>query len=380
MDRQQSKRRVLNVRVDGKFGGTEELVFQYLQRVSSDRFEMHLACLVQEGPLAKRAKEIGSPVHIVPMQSKFDLSAVKTLTGLVKRVGFELLCCYGIRADLVGSIAARRSGIPWISQVPNLIHHDYASCLKGRFFYWVDRWLLRSARAVIHCAKFTQPFLSSGPFPVRNLVYIPNGIDLENYQRDSILPADMTAFGMPKRARVVLSVGRLESVKGHRYMISAFSRITTKFPDVHLAIAGRGALEKELKAMVTRLGLLERVHFLGFRQDVPQLLKAASLFVNPSVHEGLPFAVMEAMAMQVPIVATRVGGHPELLTPWAEAQLVRAKDPGALAKSMAHVLNHQDDYFRRATEGRSWVEQHFQWSQIIPRLENEIEQIIQASH
>jgi glycosyltransferase involved in cell wall biosynthesis len=172
---------------------------------------------------------------------------------------------------------------------------------------------------------------------------IPNGIPLRTGARDrvrrelSIAPGEL----------LIVSVGNLYPVKGHAVLIDALATLRDR-AGWRLAIAGRGEEEPRLRAQAAAAGIGERVHLLGFRDDVADIFAAGDLFAMPSLSEGLPLALVEAMSFGLPVVISRVGGVPEVVTNDVEGLLVPPSDPGALALAIRSLL---DDPARRSRQG-----------------------------
>lgn len=194
--------------------------------------------------------------------------------------------------------------------------------------------------------------------PAAKVCVIRNGVDLTRFvpgPRD----AARRTLGLPRGARVVGTVGRLDPVKDHASLVDAFAELASAFPDAVLAIAGDGPAGPELAARVARLGLGERVRLLGERDDVPRVLRALDVFVLPSVAEGMSNTLLEAMATGLPVVATRVGGNPELVDDGVTGLLVPRRAPRALAAAIARYLDDPHLAALHGKAGRQRAEERF---------------------
>jgi sugar transferase (PEP-CTERM/EpsH1 system associated) len=185
--------------------------------------------------------------------------------------------------------------------------------------------------------------------PARKVTTIVNGVDLARFGHGDRRAA-RTQLGLPADATIVGTVGRLDPVKDHAGLLRAFAELTALHPDALLLIAGDGPCRDELAGLAFSLGLGERVRLLGNCRDVPGVLAALDLFVLPSIAEGMSNTVLEAMASGLPVVATRVGGNPELVEEHVTGRLIRSRDPRALAEAMAVYL---DDPHVRAVHGKA---------------------------
>lgn len=172
--------------------------------------------------------------------------------------------------------------------------------------------------------------------PKDRIKYIPNGVPCEGGGRRELVREEL---GLTSEMRLALAIGSLYPVKGHRILIEALGALRERHPQLHVAIAGRGGEERALREQVEGLGLTDRVHLLGLRSDVPNLLAAADLFVMPSLNEGLPMALLEAMCASKIVIASSVGAIPAVLKSGELGILVPPGDHAALAEeAVDHVL------------------------------------------
>lgn len=174
-------------------------------------------------------------------------------------------------------------------------------------------------------------------------------------------------LGLPTDALVVGCLGRLEEVKGFTYLIEAAALLRESSPQLVVAIAGQGALREQLEAKAQALGVTDRVVFLGFLLDVNPVLDALDLFALPSLCEALPFALLEAMAHELPAVGTTVGGVPEVIVPYETGMLVPPRDPKALAAALKPLIESAELRERLGKAGRERVCRHFQESEMVSK-------------
>jgi sugar transferase (PEP-CTERM/EpsH1 system associated) len=185
--------------------------------------------------------------------------------------------------------------------------------------------------------------------PARKVTTIRNGVDVERFGRHDRAAA-RRALGLDDHWVVTGTVGRLDPIKGQRGLIQAFATVAARCREARLVVAGDGPCRGELEGTVAALGLGDRVQLLGARRDVPVVLAALDVFVLPSIGEGMSNTVLEAMASGLPVVATRVGGNPELVEPGVNGCLVPAGDERALAEAIAM---YGDDAHLRTLHGKA---------------------------
>lgn len=247
------------------------------------------------------------------------------------------------REDFDGARAARAAGTPAVVQT---LHYPW---LMGSPKHRVP--LFRSLGAVDHVITVSQAQRRTYErigVPAASMTTVPNGIRPRGPGpgRD----AARAALGLGPDQPVVLSVGRLTVMKGHVHLLDAVPGLVRRFPDLAVVVLGRGHLESRLRAQAEALGVQDAVHLTGQRSDARQLLDAADVFVLPSLHEGMPLVLLEAMDAGLPVVATRVIGSEEVVVEGETGLLVRPRDAGALEVALAELLA---DPHRRAELGRN---------------------------
>jgi glycosyltransferase involved in cell wall biosynthesis len=266
-------------------------------------------------------------------------------------------------ANLLGRIAARRAGVRTIVAGVRVAEHTARWHLRlDRVTQrWVDRYVCVSQAVAEFSAK-------RAGLPPEKLLVIPNGIDLDKYPARQ--PADLRAFGIAAGRRAVTFVGRLDPQKGVDWLMATAPRWLAKLPDCDLLLVGNGPLRPSLEAAGRAAGIADRVHFAGWRADVPEILAASSLLVLPSLWEGMPNVVLEAMASRLPVVASDVEGVRELLGPNAARQTVAHGDSRMLAEAIVGLM--LDPALSSATgmENRRRAEQCFGIARMVKAYED----------
>ncbi|MBM3223808.1 MAG: glycosyltransferase family 4 protein, partial [Candidatus Tectomicrobia bacterium] len=196
--------------------------------------------------------------------------------------------------------------------------------------------------------------------PPQRVQTVYSGVDLQRFQA---VPAAPPLF--PMGTRVIGTVGHLAGQKGQRYLLEAFALLTRTEPEIGLVIAGDGALRGPLEAQAAALGITHQVCFTGFRRDILELTQSFDLFVFASYLEGLGTAILDAMALGKPVVATRAGGIPEAVQEGVTGLLVPPRDPSALAEALRYCLRHPVQARRFGEAGRARVERSFTVEQMV---------------
>ncbi|MDH4179194.1 MAG: glycosyltransferase, partial [Armatimonadota bacterium] len=246
------------------------------------------------------------------------------------------------KANFYGYLALRNLPVPLIAT-----NHGYEQQgLRLALYQFLDSRLLRRMDAIVAVAESVAEAMARRGIPRDRVTIIRNGLDPQAFVSPSLSPerkrqlrADL---GVPDGRRIIGCVGRLEHQKGYDVLLIAFARLLAEAPDLHLVIVGDGSLRDVLGAQARELGVTDHVTFAGVRPDVTSILRVFSLFVSSSRSEGMPMAVLEAAALELPIVATAVGDVPYLIEDDLTGNLAPPGDPAALARAIDGVLGQPD--------------------------------------
>jgi starch synthase (maltosyl-transferring) len=265
---------------------------------------------------------------------------------------------------------AARMAAPWAGRPrPKVIGGIRVAERRRRWHLTLDRWTSRLAEGEVCVSRGVLAFSRDvGRLDPSRLTVIPNGIDPAPI--DAADPVPRAAIGVPDDAHLALFVGRLDPQKGLPDLLDAAERVLPRRPDWHLALVGDGPERgRILEALATRDALSGRIHWLGHRDDVPGLLKAADVLVLPSLWEGMPNVILEAMAARRAVVATAVEGTEDLVIPGRTGWLVPPRDPDALAHALDEAANDPDRRRRFGEAGRARVEREFSLDAVVEAYE-----------
>ncbi len=331
--------------------GTENQLALLLDRFDPARIRPSLVFLREPPPDAPRTGAPATVLGVRRLAAPGGMAAVLRLRRLLRRERAGVVVTFFRDANLVGTAAARLAGVPVVSTRRNLGYWQTPGEIR------LLRILNRGAALIAVNAEAvrTHTLRSEGVSSGRVRV-VPNAVDLERFRPVSAAEraARRERLGLPGDGVLLGCVANLRPVKGHDVLLRAFAAMDTG--PARLALAGTGELEGALRRRSGELGVADRVHFLGSRGDVPALLSAFDLVVSASLSEGLSNAILEAMAAGLPVVATAVGGNPELVVPGETGELVPAEDPPALARALAGLVADREGRERRGREGRARAE------------------------
>lgn len=331
--RVQSPLRIMQITDDLGVGGLERVISLLARHLDRTRFEPSVLCLRAGGEFADELKAEGVPVHVLPWSiERPDYLAFLKVAEVLRAERIDVIHTHNTGPFFHGALGATLAG------VRTHIHTDHARPFPDRVRWMVAEHLLSHlAYRVVGVSDHTTGNLARYErIPRERLVTIPNGIEL---RPPTVGRLEMRAsLGIPADAPVVGTAGRITEQKGLEFLIQAALLLRPAFPDLRIVLVGDGHERTALEEQARRIGVADRVHFLGVRMDIPDLLGAFDLYALPSRWEGLPMAVLEAMAAGLPVVASAVGGLPTAIRHGREGVLVPPEDATALAGALEQVL------------------------------------------
>ena len=351
--------------------GAEKQMVLLAKGLPRDRFQVEVAALTRLGPLKTELDEAGVPVTLIGKRHKVDPMALGRLIRFLKEKQFDVVQTWIYAADTYGRVAAHRA------RVPVVVTSEMAVDLwKSQSELLIDRFLSRWTDRVVGNSNAVVAFYSQAGIPPSKLAMIHSGIDDE--EPPEVDPAEVRAsLGLPTNAPMLMFVGRLAEQKGVDTLLSALDLLQHVRPDVCSLIVGEGPLRGRLEETALAFRLLEdrKVSFLGHRDDVPRLLAASDLLVLPSLYEGLPNVVLEAMRFRKPVVATAAPGTTEVVEDGRTGLLVPLKNPPALTQAIRRVIEDPELARALGQGGRERVEAEFGVERMVERFATLYEQL-----
>jgi glycosyltransferase involved in cell wall biosynthesis len=350
--------------------GAEKQMVLLARGLPRERFRVAVAALTRLGPLAAELEAAGVPVTLIGKRHKADPLAFGRLVRLLRDGRYDVLQTWIFAASSYGRVAARRVGVPVVVTAEMAV-----DLWKTRAHLALDRRLARWTDRVVGNSRAVVDFYRRAGVPAERLACIPSGIGAEEPPAGD--PAAVRAeVGVPVDAPLVLYVGRLAAQKGVEDLIAALDLLQHVRPVLRSLIVGAGPLRGRLEERARAFRLLGgAVRFLGHRDDVPRLLAAADVLVLPSLYEGLPNVVLEAMRFRKPVVATAAPGTTEVVVDGQTGLLVPVRQPTALAQAIRTVIDDPALARRLGEAGRARVEAEFRVETMVAQFAEMYEEL-----
>jgi glycosyltransferase involved in cell wall biosynthesis len=352
---------VLQLLATGGIGGAQESYTGLLLRLDRSAYEVR-ALSLSSGSAVQRLRRLGLEVEVIDEAD--DGAAARELTAYLVRNEIDLLHAHMYRAEVVGARAAVAAGTAVVMATVHSSRVRSAEDIAtlAALTPVMDRLIVPSASIV---AKVRAEGRGGASFSV-----IPNGVDLARFDLP-VACALRREFGIPGGAPLLGVVARLEPEKGHRYLVEAMPAILRGAPETWLVIVGEGSLDGELRSLASALPApaRDRVIFTGRREDVAAITAEIDVAVLPSLREAQGISILEAMARRKPVVASAVGGIPEVLTNGLDGLLVQAADPAALAEACICLACSPQLRARMGEAGRATVEARFSLDAMVRQIE-----------
>ncbi len=340
-------------------GGAEQVVIRLASSLDRRRFRPVIFCLNEAGVFAPQATQAGIDVVALEKRGPVDLGAVFRLAGLLRTYHIQVLHTHLWGANLWGRLAARLAGVPTVITTEHNV-----DTWKRWYHFAIDRVLVGGTTQLVAVSQQVRQFYESRGVGRGRWQVIYNGVDTSaaSVRRRS---GAYDTLGIKPGDRVVGLIGRLVPAKAPQVFLDAVAQAAQQVPTLKALIIGDGPLRQDVEAQVRRLGLAERVLLTGTRTDIRELLAGMDAVVFSSEREGLSMAMLEAMAAGVPVVATRVGGTPELIESGVNGLLVSPSSPQELAEGLAALLRDPERSTAISRAARKRIEERFALSAMV---------------
>jgi len=298
----------------------------------------------------ERARRRGLSVRMVHCKGRADWRAVRQIEEYIQEDAVDLVHTHGYKADLYGYLAAWRCHKPVVATCHNWVGGTAALGIYNH----LDRMVLKKFNALAAVSDAVAHRLLAFGVPTEKIKTIANGIDVTAFERAQPLPLLKAEDGT-----VVGIVARLDLQKGFEYLLRAARDLCKTTPDLKIVIVGEGPDREKIEEMIEQYGLQSNVILAGQQSNMPAVYAAMDIFVLPSLNEGLPMTVLEAMAASKPVIASRVGAIPSVIKDGENGLLVAAKDSEGLRNAIANLLSDPERRRRLGDQAHAWVSQNY---------------------
>lgn len=372
---------VLHTRVvTGQGGGPEKTI------LNSPRFLEKLGyrsiCAYMRSPqdqefenIRARAQDANAPLIEVDDRGPLDFHIFKTYLEICRRENVAIWHSHDYKSNLIGLWVRRY----WSMKLVTTAHGWVENTWRTPVYYAIDRWCQRRYDRVICVSDDLHQACIRHGIREDRCIFIPNAIDTSEFRRRTIKREAKRSLGFSESCTVIGAVGRLSPEKGFDVLISAFAEIAKSRPNCMLVIAGEGSDRSRLESLAVKLGVFEKVRFLGYRRDTKELYEAFDVFVLSSYREGLPNVLLEAMSLETPVVATRIAGVPKVVAHEDNGLLVNPGEPSQMAISINRLLESSQLQETLARAARTTIEARFSFHRRMERVASVYDSLMGAS-
>jgi glycosyltransferase involved in cell wall biosynthesis len=362
-------------------GGMKNHLLSLLTHSDQEMFEPVIAC--PGGTMADEITSLGFKVVPLPIRGELsplnDWLAMRRLAAVLKNEQITILHAHSSKAGFIGRIAARLARTPVVFMTAhNSIFYEEWPFWKKAILAFAERFLSRYTDRIITVSEaLRQELIKKEGLNHLQVLTIHNGIETEYFNPPGERRFILRSLGLSPAEQVVGTVARLAPQKGITYFLKAASLLIRDYK-VNFVIIGEGPLRQQLEAEAASLGLKQRVVFAGERHDIPAILIAFDVFVLPSLTEGFPLTILEALAAARPVVATRAGGIPEIIQDKTTGLLVEPADPTGLALAVATLLTNRQKAMVMGQTGQIRVKEKFTAAGMVRKVEEEYKKVLLA--
>jgi len=355
--------------VNGAGGGPDKTILNSPRFLRDQGYSMLCAYLRDPADphftqIENRARQWDAPLVAVDDTGPLDWRVLKRVTALCKEHRPAIWHGHDYKTNLLGLLVRRTVPMRLITTVHGWVKHTW----KTPLYYAIDRQCLPRYDQVICVSQDLYEECLARGVPTHKCWHIPNAIDTQEFSRRRSPMASKQAHGVADNRLVIGAVGRLSAEKGFDYLIRAVSELVVEGFNIELWIAGEGDAERSLRQLTAELRIKERVKFLGFRSDTLALYHSMDVFALSSLREGLPNVLLEAMALEVPIVTTRVAGIPKLVTNDDNGLIVEPGSVSQLVEGLRRLLSSPDQRVRLGKRGRDTIEANYSFTHRMAKI------------
>jgi glycosyltransferase involved in cell wall biosynthesis len=368
------KPRVLIMVDTYRIGGSGKVILQFLTTGSGEMLDSIIAGFWR-GPDRKwQFKEavdnIGVPFEVIQQAFAYDAKCIFRVWQIVRQNNIQVLQSHGYKAHIVCLVLSKLTGLPWMA----FIHGWTDENFKINLYNYTEKLVVRFADRIIPVSQELKNRLGLGRRALKRTIVITNSADWVDTTKE--FPNKRLELGIKDDDILVAVIGRFSPEKGVRYFVKAMELLAHDCPQVKAVLVGDGVEHQQIENDIKRLGLERTVYLIGYQEDVSPYYHASDIVCIPSLSEGMPNVALEAMMFAKPLVATRVGGVPEVVVDGETGFLVASCDPGGLAQALKVLVTDENRRIMMGKKGKKRVEDIFDPTQRTQKICDLIRELI----
>ncbi len=371
-----NKINVLHLRSSGGYFGAEAVILSLTKGLNDKYFDNYISCFKNRNnsqtEFIKQANKEGIKTLILNGENKGIFNDIQKLITLLKANNIKILCTHGYKEDIIGFFAAKVTGIKKVAMVHGWTGHTF----RVKIYEILDKFILRFFDRIIIVTESLKSKLLKMGISESKIITIHNAIDLDKYSYNTDGEKVKTEFNIDASEKIVGTIGRLSKEKGYKYLLKTAKEVVRQYPNVKFIIVGEGSERENLVKMSKELRIQDKVIFTGYRKDIELFFSAFNVFVLPSLTEGLPNVILEALAFRKPVVATNVGGVGELVRHKETGWLTESANINGLFEGISFCLMNQTEAQQMARNGHKLIKERFTVEQRVTKMEDLYREIL----
>lgn len=359
--------RILHITHSLNIGGLERVVVDLAKGFKKKGCIVSICCLNGKEPLGAEAEKAGIKVFSLNKKPGIRWGIPFCIARIIREEGINVVHTHNEAGLIYGAAAAI------LAKISNIIHTEHGkepNYDSKRILQIAEKLLLKKIKHVVAVSvDLKDKIISSTNIDKNKILVIHNGIDIESFQRSELREKMRMELGISPDSFVIGNIARMVPLKNHKFLITIFKELLKDFPKLKLVLVGDGLLKRELEIYSEEIGLSNSVIFLGERKDIAELLTAFDLFILPSITEGISITLLEAMASGIPIVASKVGGNPEIIENERTGLLIPLSENIRWIETIKSLIKNEDRRIELLKKAKDFVTGQFSIETMIENYE-----------
>lgn len=363
----QGKIKILETIRQGQVGGGETHVLDLVRKLDKNLFEVEVLSFT-DGPMVDALNALGINTYVIETERPFDISIWGTVSQFIADGGYHIIHAHGTRAASNVFYSAKKLNIPMIYTVHGWSFHNNQNMLVRKVREFSESFLTKRAATTITVSESNK---NDGieKFNLKRAKVIYNGIDSKKFNPDADYTDIRAEFGIPEDKTLVGYLVRMTAQKDPFTMVRAIKKVSETNKNIMFLMVGNGELLDATKKLAAELEVLNQIVFSNFRNDIPAILHAIDIYCLPSLWEGMPIGMLEAMAMGKACIATSVDGTKELVNDGVNGLLINTKDADMLAKHIINLHLHPEKRVALGNNAKDYISKNFSLTEMVSKIE-----------